>query len=118
MRLWIPGFVLSCVCLAFGSMAQAVDQPAYRPCGAGQTWGGNRLIPQMSFGADFRPACQAHDTCEGTNRECDKIFLKNMYCACETSKHPLLCRMQARHYYITSRIYHMIPRPIRQAFRR
>ena len=90
--------------------------PSYRPCGAGKTWGGNRLIKQGFYGADFRPACQAHDTCQGSNRDCDRQFLHNMYTACENSTNPRKCRKAARNYYLASRIYHTIPTPLRELF--
>ena len=58
------------------------------------------LIPQGAFGADFRPACRAHDACYDTpgadKSTCDRNYLRAMECACESSRHPVLCRMVAR----------------------
>lgn len=58
--------------------------PPWRPCGWGNPFGGNRLIPQGFHGADFRFACQAHDDCyaSGCNRriDCDRQFRANMHC--------------------------------------
>ncbi len=75
-----------------------------RPCGPDSLKGPLRLlIPQGAFGADFRPACRSHDACYDTpyaNRAaCDKQFLDDMLCACEDSRHPVLCRMVARSMY-------------------
>jgi len=75
-----------------------------RPCGPDSVKGPLRLlIPQGAFGADFRPACRAHDACydtPGANRAaCDSRFLAGMLCACERSRHPVLCRMTARIMY-------------------
>jgi hypothetical protein len=100
--------------LASSSSAQAQSNcPPWRPCGAGNSWGGNRLVPQGFYGADFRPACLQHDTCELSDRQCDRQFLGAMYSACETSTHPALCRMKARRYYLASRIWHTIPKGLR-----
>ncbi len=59
-----------------------------------------KLIPQGAFGADFKPACRAHDACYDTpysNRDaCDARFRENMVCACSQSRHPVMCRMMAR----------------------
>ncbi len=112
MRRWVVGLVFVVACVMAGSVAKA-QCPDYRPCGPGPTFGGNRLIKQGFFGADFRPSCQQHDTCNGTDRECDRMFLKNMYSACATSSHPRRCRAKARHYFLVSRIYHSIPRVLR-----
>jgi hypothetical protein len=75
-----------------------------RPCGPDSIKGPLRLlIPQGAFGADFRPACRSHDACYDTpyaNRAaCDRQFLESMLCACENSRHPVLCRMLARSMY-------------------
>ncbi|MEY4185477.1 MAG: hypothetical protein ACOVRM_07550 [Planctomycetaceae bacterium] len=93
--------------------AQAVaDGPRgcapWRPCGPGNSFGGNRLIPQAGFGADFRPSCSSHDACLAAGvprRDCDRQFLHNMQCACEQSRHPILCRLQARWYYTAARVF-------------
>ena len=72
-----------------------------RPCGPDSLKGPLRLlVPQGAFGADFRPACRSHDACYdtlGANRaDCDARYLQSMLCACEQSRHPILCRMAAR----------------------
>jgi hypothetical protein len=82
--------------------------PPWRPCGPGQTWGGNRLVPQGFYGADFRPACANHDACYAScanRRDCDRQFLQNMQSACDCSTHPMLCRHKARCYYINARLF-------------
>ncbi len=71
------------------------------PCGPDGLKGPLRkLVPQQSFGADFRPACRAHDACydtPGTCRDdCDKQLRENMLSACQCSSRPVLCRMTAR----------------------
>lgn len=75
-----------------------------RPCGPDSLKGPLRfLVPQGVGGADFRPACRAHDACydtPGANRSaCDQRFLQDMVGACRNSRHPLLCRMTARGMY-------------------
>lgn len=72
-----------------------------RPCGPDSLTGPLRLlVPQGAFGASFRHACRAHDACYDTpgadRAACDERFLQNMLCACDTSRHPRLCRMSAR----------------------
>lgn len=93
---------------SLSAMAQAGDScPPWRPCGPGNTWGGNRLIAQGAFGADFRPACQAHDDCLASGhcrRDCDRQFRDNMFCACDCSRFPAACRARARFYYVAARI--------------
>ena len=84
--------------------------PPWRPCGPGNTWGGNRCVPQGFYGADFRPACQCHDDCLKTcasRYDCDQQFLCNMYDACECSCNPEKCRRKARCYYRMARLAHM-----------
>lgn len=81
--------------------------PPWRPCGPGNSFGGNRLIGQGFYGADFRPACAAHDACLGSGGSrwnCDQQFLDNMNCACENSNHPVLCRMKAYKYFLATRV--------------
>lgn len=93
--------------------------PPYRPCGVGESWGGNRWVKQGFFGADFRPACQGHDTCQGLPRDCDRRFLQDMYTACDSSTNPRKCRRKARSYFLGSRMYHtLIPKPLRQLITR
>lgn len=75
-----------------------------RPCGPDSLKGPLRfLIPQGVGGADFRPACRAHDACydsPGADRAaCDQRFLQDMLGTCRNSRHPLLCRMTARGMY-------------------
>ncbi|MGQ0636331.1 MAG: hypothetical protein ACT4QC_17100 [Planctomycetaceae bacterium] len=103
-------FVL--MCLAFCGTAQA-GCPPWRPCGPGNTWGGNRCIPQGFYGADFRPACACHDACLRTcasRRDCDQQFLCNMYAACDGSCDPERCYRKARCYYRWARLAHTFSR--------
>ncbi|APW61561.1 hypothetical protein [Paludisphaera borealis] len=73
-------------------------------------------MKQGFFGADFRPACQAHDTCETSPRDCDRQFLCDMYAACESSTNPGKCRKKARSYFLGSRVYHSFAVPLRRLF--
>lgn len=80
------------------------------PCGPdGMPMFLKRLVPQGAYGADFRPACRQHDRCyniPGSNRkQCDRNLKANMHCACERSKHPVLCRMAANHRYRMVRLF-------------
>ena len=63
-----PPFRLAClVVVLVGGAVQAQQPsscPSWRPCG-GDTWTGNRFIPQGRAGADFRPTCARHDACYG-----------------------------------------------------
>ena len=82
--------------------------PPWRPCGPGNSFGGNRLLPQGGFGADFRPSCATHDACLASGRsrrECDREFYNSMNCACESSRHPFLCRVRAFRYYAGVRLF-------------
>lgn len=70
--------------------------------------GGNRLVAQGFFGADFRPSCATHDACLASGvprRQCDQQFRNNMYGACENSRHPFLCRVKAFEYYAAARLF-------------
>lgn len=107
MRLLRAAAIFSFVCLAFGSSAKA-DCPPWRPCGGGNTWGGNRLVKQGFFGADFRPACANHDAClaNGVPKSCcDQQFLNDMNAACECSSNPRACQRKARFYYNVTRVF-------------
>lgn len=101
-RLTVVIFVMA-VCSA--STANAANRRVQsRPCGPDSVKGPLRLlIPQGAFGADFRPACRSHDACYDTpyadRAACDKRFLQAMQCACEDSRHPVLCRMVAKSMY-------------------
>ena len=99
-----------CSMACFGSIAEAQVSPLLQayPCGPdGLTGPLRKLIPQGAFGADFRPACRAHDACYDTpysNRsQCDQQFLQNMLSACSQSTHPILCRMTATTLYKVTR---------------
>lgn len=91
--------------------AQAQDGacPWWRPCGPGNTWGGNRLTKQGAGGVDFRPACAAHDACFANpsvpRKACDRQFLANMQSACECSPNPIICRLKAKQAYVTVRLF-------------
>ncbi len=82
--------------------------PPWRPCGAGNAWGGNRLVPQGFYGADFRNACANHDYNYNNHtmcrRDCDRQFLNDMYEAAECSNNPAAARRKARHYYVATRL--------------
>jgi|APCry1669188970_1035186.scaffolds.fasta_scaffold19893_2 hypothetical protein len=112
MNLHRLGVVLVLFILATGSDAPAGTPESIldaRPCGPDSVTGPLRwLIPQGAFGADFRPACRAHDACYDTpfaNRsQCDQQFLNGMLQACDHSTHPVLCRRKARLMHrVTSR---------------
>lgn len=82
--------------------------PPWRPCGPGNSWGGNRLLHQGAFGADFRPACATHDACLASGRprwQCDQEFYGNMLNSCNCSRHPVLCQMRAFRYYAGARLF-------------
>ncbi|MBC7966499.1 MAG: hypothetical protein H7Z17_11320 [Fuerstia sp.] len=82
--------------------------PPWRPCGPGNSWGGNRIVAQRFFGADIRPTCATHDAClasGASRRQCDRQFLSHMNCACENSRHPVLCRMKAFEYFAATRLF-------------
>ena len=92
--------VLFCVTFGTTCFAQQDLLTAY-PCGPDSMKGPLRkLIPQGAFGADFKPACVAHDACYDTpnssKSNCDAKYLQDMYCACSQSTRPILCRMTAR----------------------
>ena len=108
MRFYQVLAILALVWLTNSAPVQA-ECPPWRPCGPGNPWGGNRLVPQGFYGADFRPACAGHDACyTGSGiprRECDRQFLCNMYSACENSSNPRACQRKARHYYFMARLF-------------
>lgn len=83
--------------------------PPWRPCGPNESFGMNWLIPQGFFGADYRPACAQHDAClmSGcySRKACDRMFLANMDCACNHSRFPILCRLEARKCYLGVRLF-------------
>ena len=97
--------IIACLAIAgmtYAPQASAID-PA-RPCGPDSMTGPLRLlIPQGVSGADFRPACRRHDDCydtPGANKSaCDRRYLQEMQCACNQSRHPILCRIVARLMY-------------------
>lgn len=99
-------------CFAFVILASALparaECPPWRPCGPQNSWGGNRLIPQGFYGADFRSACAAHDACYQTcadRRDCDRQFLCNMQSACDCSANPRACYRKAKFYYMSARLF-------------
>lgn len=94
--------------VAGGELIAGDGCPPWRPCGPGNSWGGNRMIGQRFYGADFRPSCATHDAClaSGVPRaECDRRFYENMKCACESSNHPFLCRLKACQFYAGARLF-------------
>ncbi len=79
------------------------------PCGPSSRNGPfARLIPQEFLGADFRPACRAHDACygcPGADKEaCDRQFLADLQCACQNSSNPRRCAAWARRMYLATRV--------------
>ncbi len=101
---WRIGLLTVVVMAAQGSMAHA----DWRPCGPGNSCGGNRLIRQGFFGADFRSACAQHDACYaagGNRKACDVQFRNNMYAACACSDNPARCQRKANHYYRAARLF-------------
>ena len=106
--------LISCVCLLgavnTASAGTPSSCPPWRPCGPGNSWGGNRLIGQGFRDVDFRPACQGHDTCLEAGcspKACDRKFRDDMFAACANSARPGACRRKARMYYLATRIVHM-----------
>lgn len=100
------------ICLA-GSASVDAGCPPWRPCGAGNTWGGNRLVRQGFQGADFRPACANHDACLKTcasRADCDCQLLNDLNAACDTSSNPRACYRKARQFYAAARIAHALSR--------
>ena len=97
----------SLVCLiALSGRAAAQDDC---PCGPSSRNGPfARLIPQEYHGADFRPACRAHDACygcPGSDKEaCDRQFLADLVCACQNSENPRRCEAWARRMYLATRV--------------
>jgi hypothetical protein len=83
--------------------------PWWRPCGSGETFGGNKRIPQSGFGIDIRPACQRHDWCYEDpttgRKQCDVTFHKELRCMCENSTHPFLCKRAAKLAYVSVRLF-------------
>jgi|GEM_PF-442283 len=95
------------ISLAGGATAQA-QCPPWRPCGPGNSWGGNRFIHQGFYSADFRAACAGHDACYQTctnRRDCDRQFLYNMQSACNCSSNPRACYRKAHMYYTAARLF-------------
>lgn len=69
------------------------------------TW----LVPQQVGGADFRPACRAHDNCYGaavwSRRSCDLALRDNLFTACSNSRHPIACRTTAQTMFVLTRAF-------------
>lgn len=67
------------------------------------------LIPQGYMGADFRPACEAHDRCytlPGWSRSaCDQQYRRDLQTACNDSRFPFGCRMRAGIMYWAVRAF-------------
>lgn len=68
-----------------------------------------RLVPQQFGGADFRPACRAHDNCYGaavwSRRSCDLALRDNLFAACATSRYPIACRATAQSMFLLTRAF-------------
>lgn len=104
---------VSVLFLLLTTAVQAQDRwggcPPWRPCGPGNSWGGNLLFRQGVSGADFRPACSAHDACFADpsipRKSCDRAFLASMQASCNCSENPVLCRMKARQIYVGVRLF-------------
>lgn len=89
------------VALAMLTSSGTCEGQECRPCGPeGRVGPLARLIPQESHGADFRPACMAHDACYGTpgmlRSECDRQFRQDLLASCQFADNPALCRITAR----------------------
>ena len=100
------------ICISSGAAADA-QCPPWRPCGAGNSWGGNRLVAQEFRGVDFRPACAAHDACLATcasRADCDRQFLCDLQAACAYSCNPAACNRKARQFYAGARLAHLFQR--------
>ncbi|QEL14099.1 hypothetical protein [Limnoglobus roseus] len=112
LRLAALAFVLACglplPVTAAGRSHGPTDCPWWRPCGPGETYGGNKRVPQGAFGADARPACEKHDQCYRdavTGRKiCDKAFRDDLRSACENSRHPWACKRAAGLGYVAVRV--------------
>ncbi|HET6426290.1 MAG TPA: hypothetical protein VFG20_21540 [Planctomycetaceae bacterium] len=102
-------YLLAAICLVAGMSEMASAQcPPWRPCGPGNTWGGNRLFRQGAGGADFRPACANHDACLASGfsrRACDQAYYNQMTAACACSDNPGKCMRKARSQYIGVRLF-------------
>lgn len=114
-RLWL---VVACAILVVGMLGAgpaAAAQPYScmwddRPCAPSWMPGPLKwLIPQQVGGADFRPACRAHDSCYGagvwSRRSCDLAFRDNLMASCAYSRHPLACRATAQTMFIFTRAF-------------
>jgi hypothetical protein len=76
------------------------------PCGpVGLEW----ATPQGFAGADFRPNCAVHDRCYSTpgvsRRDCDLHFRQGLHCACNNSRHPVMCHMTAETMFVATRLF-------------
>lgn len=62
-------------------------------------------VPDSAFGADFGPACNAHDACYDVGSmlprlNCDRILLVNLSNACQQQSYSVsLCVQQANIYF-------------------
>lgn len=101
--------VYMCGCLWWLTQANLAWAQDDCPCGPSSRNGPfARLIPQEFQGADFRPACRAHDACygcPGADKEaCDRQFLNDLLCACQNSNNPRRCSAWARRMYLATRL--------------
>lgn len=99
-----PAILALLTIAALSCAPQALAADPARPCGPDSMTGPLRLlVPQGVGGADFRPACRRHDACYDTlgadKTACDRRYLREMECACNQSRHPILCRIVARLMY-------------------
>lgn len=102
--------ICGCFLFSFSATTFADDYP----CGPdGMPRFLKRMVPQGAFGADFRPACRQHDRCYSAcgadRKQCDRQLKADMHCACQHSKHPVLCRMAANHRYRMTRLFGLSP---------
>lgn len=72
-------------------------------CGP-NNWVGSLVPENPPGGADFHPACVAHDTCYSPSsrtdrRACDSAFLHNMRYACDVAGKGWSCNSIAGTYY-------------------
>lgn len=94
--------------LLIGSSAAAGDCRERRPCGPAYLGPLKLAVPQGFLGADFRPACRAHDHCYQTRcarrRHCDRSLRRRLFRACDCSRCRIGCRIVAGTMYVTTRV--------------
>lgn len=108
---------LTLVLLVAATGPALAQEPAAedRPCGPKWLQGPLKyLIPQGFAGADFKPACRCHDRCyaaQPSRPACDAQFLRDLDCACESSRSKTLCRVVARVMHGSVRLFGGLSKP-------